>query len=56
VHAVTVTLSRRDAGQVAMPDEAVDFGQLDQGLGECALVAVDRVEQAQFYTLRDLGE
>jgi hypothetical protein len=56
VHTVAVTLSRRDAGQVDVPDEAIDFGQLDRGLGEPALVAVGRVEQAKFYTFRDLGE
>jgi hypothetical protein len=56
VYTVAVTLSRRDAGQVDVPDEAIDFGQLDRGLGEPALVAVGRVEQAKFYTFRDLGE
>src|SRR5208337_741582 len=56
VHAVAVTLSRRDAGQVAMPDEAIDLGQLDPGLGELVLVAVGRVKQAKFHTFRDLGE
>ena len=39
-----------------MPDEAIDLGQLDPGLGQLALVAVGRVEQAKFYTFRDLGE
>ena len=36
VHAVAVPLPRRDAGQVAVPDEAVDLGQLDPGLGQRA--------------------
>jgi hypothetical protein len=36
VHAVAVTLAWRDAGKVAVPDEAVDFGQLDPGLDEPA--------------------
>jgi hypothetical protein len=56
VHAVAIALSRRDAGQVAMPDEAVNFGQLDPSLGELALIAVGCIEQAKFYAFRDLGE
>ena len=50
VHAVAVALAGLDAGQVAVPDEAVDLGQLDAGLG--ALV----VDEAQLDPLGDLGE
>ena len=34
--------TRRDAGQVPVPDEAVDFGQLDPGLGELAVLVAGR--------------
>ena len=33
VHAVAVALARAIAGQVAVPDEPVDLGQRDPGLG-----------------------
>jgi hypothetical protein len=39
-----------------MPDEAIDFGQLDPSLGELALIAVGCIEQAKFYAFRDLGK
>ena len=50
VHAVAVALAGLDAGQVGVPDEAVDLGQLDAGLG--AVV----VDQAELDPLGDLGE
>src|ERR1035441_10662452 len=62
VHTVAVTLARCDAGQVAVPDKAVDFGQLDLRLGEPAAAAASPgaltglVEETQLHTFRDLGE
>ena len=61
VHAVAVTLAWRDAGKVAVPDEAVDFGQLDPGFDELAVsssgtVVADLTEQAQLHAFCNLGE
>ena len=50
VDAVPVALSRLDAGQERVPDEAVDFGQFDPGLGAVG------VEQAQLDALGYLAE
>ena len=56
VHPVAVPLPGRDTGQVAVPDEAVDLGQLDPGLAERAAIVVGLVEQAELYAFSDLGE
>ena len=64
VHAIAVTLARCDAGQVAVPDEVVDFGQLDLRFCERAAAAASlgalagriAIEQAQLHTLGNLRE
>ena len=56
VHPVAVPLPGRDTGQVAVPHEAVDLGQLDPGLAERAATVVGLVEQAELYAFSDLGE
>ena len=56
VHAVAIPLPRGDTGQVAVPYEAVDLGQLDPGLAERAASVAGLVEQAELYTFGDLGE
>ena len=56
VHAVAVPLPGRDTGQVTVPYEAVDLGQLDPGLAERAATVVGLVEKTELYTFSDLGE
>jgi hypothetical protein len=50
VHAVAVPLARRDARQVAVPDERVDLAQV------VARLRTRVVEQAELDPLGDLGE
>ena len=54
VDAEAVALARLEAGDVAVPHEAVDLGQRDALLGEGAVVRL--VDEAEFDGLRDLGE
>ena len=50
VHAVAVPLARLDVGHEPVPDESIDLGQRDPGLGSV------RVEQAQLDPLGHLAE
>ena len=53
VHPVAVALAGPHRGQVAVPDEAVDLGQLDAALGA---VVVDEAELDPVGDLREQGE
>ena len=50
VHPEPVALARGDGRKVGVPDEDVDFFEVDPGLGAVA------VDQAQFHPVGDLGE